>query len=273
MKLFHKLTPYLMTLFILLSATCLLGSGRADFSAKFCLAMAAALGLYRVFYRKKGAKWADLCCKAFVACFLAFVLSFAAVQGLILHTQLSAATNAAELTLATHENAQDPASPDAVPPTMIVFGAALRGNDPTQVLICRLEAALDWLTTYPDGVAVLSGGLGSRETISEAEAMFRWLTARGIAPERLLLEDRSTDTGENIAFSVALLIEKGLFDQDVPVTLVSNGFHLFRIRDMYCGLGWDAHLLAARMPNPGLVVSMAIREYFAIGKMWLFEII
>ena len=258
MKLFQNLTPYLISLFILLSLTCLLGAGRADFSARFCLAMALGLWLYRVFYRKKSAKWAAFCCRTFIAGFTAFALSFCAVQGLIRHTQLTSAHTAAQLAL--------PADA-AAPPTLIVFGAALRGDVPTQALSCRLEAAYDFLTTYPDGVAVLSGGMGARETITEAAAMSRWLTARGIDPARLIPEEQSRNTVENIAFSLPLI------DPDSPVIAVSNGFHLYRIDHLPSREGVEAQLLSARMPNPGLVVSMAIREYFAIGKMWLFEII
>jgi len=263
MKLFYKISASLIVLSLLTSLVCLLGAGRFDFSARIMLALSAAIWLWRVLYRRREIRWARFCCRAFIAGFLAFLISFAGVQGLIAHTQLCAAQSAAELDLTRAPGAE-------APPVLIVFGAALRGNEPTQALVCRLEAALDWLRTYPEGIAVLSGGLGTGETISEAEAMFGWLTAHGVDPGRLLLEDRSTDTGENIAYSVALLIENGLFDGGCPVTLVSNGFHLYRIRHMYTGLGWDAHLLAARMPNPGLVVSMAIREYFAIWKMWVF---
>ncbi|MBR6119123.1 MAG: YdcF family protein, partial [Oscillospiraceae bacterium] len=47
----------------------------------------------------------------------------------------------------------------------------------------------------------LSGGQGADECVSEAECMRRWLAEQGVPAEQMLLEDRSTDTAENMAFS------------------------------------------------------------------------
>ena len=257
MKLFYKSTAFLIAFFSLTSLVCLLGAGRFDFSARITLAMSAALWLWRVIYRRRGAKWARFCCRAFIAGFLALVISFAGVQGLIARTQLTAAQSAADLDL-TRAPGSDAS------PTLIVFGAALRGSEPTRVLICRLESALDFLNTVPDSVAVLSGGLGDRETISEAEAMADWLVARGIDSSRLILEDASRNTEENILFSLSLV------SSGAPLFAVSNGFHLYRINTLFTRQGAEAQLLSATMPNPGLIISMAIREYFAIIKMWVF---
>ena len=257
MKLFYKISAPLIVLSLLTSLVCLLGAGRFDFSARIMLALSAAIWLWRVLYRRREIRWARFCCRAFIAGFLAFLISFAGVQGLIAHTQFTAAQTAAGLDLTQAPGAD-------APPTLIVFGAALRGNEPTQALVCRMQSALEVLNAFPDSVAVLSGGLGDRETMSEAAAMTEWFTSHGIDPSRLIPEDSSRNTEENIAFSLPLI------DPDAPLVAVSNGFHLYRIRTLLAREGVDAQLLSAAMPNPGLVVSMAIREYFAIWKMWVF---
>ena len=90
---------------------------------------------------------------------------------------------------------------------IVVLGAHLRGDRPSNALLWRIDAAEDYLRANPDTRAVLSGGQGADELISEAQCMYNVLTARGIDGARLLLEDRSRDTNENIRNSLALMEE------------------------------------------------------------------
>ncbi|EJW92927.1 protein containing DUF218, partial [gut metagenome] len=83
--------------------------------------------------------------------------------------------------------------------------------------------ALQYLNENPETKAVLSGGKGEGEQISEAEAMYGYLREHGIAGERLLLEDRSTNTKENLSFSLKLID-----DPDASVGVVTNHYHVFR---------------------------------------------
>ena len=70
---------------------------------------------------------------------------------------------------------------------------------------------------------MLSGGKGDGENISEAEAMYRYLTEHGIEEERLIREDRSTNTKENLDFSLKLI-----GSTEVSIGVVTNNFHVFR---------------------------------------------
>lgn len=90
-------------------------------------------------------------------------------------------------------------------PYVIVLGAGVNGDVPSLSLQNRLLAAQRWLTNHPDSKAILSGGQGPGENISEAQCMYQWLTQYGIAGERLLLEDQSRSTQENLKYSAALL--------------------------------------------------------------------
>ena len=81
-------------------------------------------------------------------------------------------------------------------PYLIVLGAAVYGDQPSLTLVRRLEGARDYLNAYPDSVAIVSGGMGPGETVTEGQAMYDWLIAAGIAPERVLIEDRATSTME-----------------------------------------------------------------------------
>nr|WP_317348196.1 YdcF family protein [uncultured Blautia sp.] len=106
---------------------------------------------------------------------------------------------------------------------IIVLGAHVNGVRLSKALLERTRRALEYLEKNPKTRAVLSGGQGEGETISEAEAMRRYLEDHGISRERLILEDRSTNTKENLDFSLALI-----GDLNAPIGVVTNHFHVFR---------------------------------------------
>lgn len=116
----------------------------------------------------------------------------------------------------------------ADPEAVIVLGCQVRGEIPSSMLARRLDAALETLSEHPNALVVVSGGQGSGEDISEAEAMRRYLAERGVSDERIIPEDRSVDTRENIAYSAELLKERGIS----RVVIVTNDFHQFRA-DIY----------------------------------------
>ncbi len=109
--------------------------------------------------------------------------------------------------------------------TVIVLGCRVRGLEPSKALCKRVDRAFTILSGDPEKVAILSGGQGSDELISEAECMRRMLVERGIAEDRLYLENRSTSTDENIRFSVKILKENDLSNR---VILVTSEYHQFR---------------------------------------------
>lgn len=109
--------------------------------------------------------------------------------------------------------------------TAVVLGCSVKGERPSTILEERLEAAYAYLQENPQALCVLSGGQGRGEDISEAECMYRYLTERGIAPERLLKEEASTTTEENLKYSAELLRERGL---DTEITIVTSEFHEYR---------------------------------------------
>lgn len=109
--------------------------------------------------------------------------------------------------------------------TAVLLGCKVNGTTPSTVLAERIEAAYDYLMENPQAACVLSGGKGDGEDISEAECMYRSLTKKGIAPERLILEDKSTTTEENLNFSKELLKEHGI---EGSITIVTSEFHEYR---------------------------------------------
>ena len=85
--------------------------------------------------------------------------------------------------------------------TVVVLGCRAYGSRPSIMLASRLDAAYEYLTEHPDAICIVSGGQGPDESMPEAECMYLYLTEKGIAPERIYQENRSTSTRENLLFS------------------------------------------------------------------------
>lgn len=109
--------------------------------------------------------------------------------------------------------------------TIIVLGCSVQGDTPSITLNSRINSAYDYLSDNPDSVAVLSGGQGPDENISEAQCMFNVLTEKGIDPKRLYMEDKSVNTTTNIENSVRVIEENNLSKE---VAVASSDYHLKR---------------------------------------------
>lgn len=154
---------------------------------------------------------------------------------------------------------------DRAAEVVIVLGAGVNGTVPSAALQSRIDAAAAYLRRHRGARAVLSGGQGPGEDISEARAICRALTAQGIAPERLLLEEASTNTRENLRNSLALLDAAGM--KPARVAVVTNDFHMARARLLLSRLtAAEPVSVPARLPWWWLNVNYRLRECFALMK-------
>ncbi len=144
---------------------------------------------------------------------------------------------------------------------VVVLGAHVQGETPSKALRKRLEAALDYGKKNPDAILVLTGGQGSGEDITEAECMRRWLTKRGIPEERLVLEDSSTSTRENLLFAKALT---GCHQKRTGI--LSNDFHIYRALQLARHLGYEQAEGIAASSDLILQPHSVVREIFALVK-------
>lgn len=158
--------------------------------------------------------------------------------------------------------------PDADYDYIIVLGCGVNGTTPSLLLRERIDAAYGYLSAHPNTVCVVSGGQGSGEDITEAECMFRELTAMGIDPARIWLEDRSTSTEENLIFSKAV-IEAHTGTVPTEVGIVSGEYHLFRAGLMAEDLGLISHGIPATTGWFTLRVNYFLRE---IAGVWYYLI-
>ena len=153
---------------------------------------------------------------------------------------------------------------------VIVLGAGVNGETPSLSLSTRIDAAAEYMKTHPGVPVVLSGGQGEGEDITEAECMRRALTARGVDADCLYLEERSTNTRENMLYSREVLESLGV-DAGQCVAIVTSDYHLCRARLLWGGI---SAAVPAHMPDTlyfrALSVNYYIREAFGLAAYYAF---
>ena len=152
---------------------------------------------------------------------------------------------------------------------LIVLGAKVNPQGPSMALRDRINAACDYLTAHPDCTAILSGGQGPDEPMTEARCMYEELVKMGIDPSRLWLEGASTNTWENLKFSRDLL-EANTGSVPDQIALLSSEFHLFRAGLFARRFGFEALGVPAPTSLPLLKVNYFIREAVAVWYYLIF---
>lgn len=147
---------------------------------------------------------------------------------------------------------------------LVVLGAQMKASGPSKALQYRLDAAIDYLAKNPDTYVIVSGGQGSDEHISEAQGMYDYLVSKEISPDRILKEDQSKNTFQNLTFSAEYL------DMETDsVGVVSNNFHVFRAVKIAQKAGYrNVHGIAAR-GEPFLQLNNMMREFLGVMKDFL----
>jgi uncharacterized SAM-binding protein YcdF (DUF218 family) len=151
---------------------------------------------------------------------------------------------------------------------LIVLGAKVNGVTPSYAMEDRLNAVLDYLNAYAGATVIVSGGQGDDEGISEAEAMAVWLKAHGVDEDRILLEDRSGTTRQNLENSFAIMRARGADPSD-GVAIVTSEYHLYRAREIAAALGAKPVGVAAKTSLISMRINYFIREAIAVGYMKL----
>lgn len=167
---------------------------------------------------------------------------------------------AVEAAILSRYNAQ--ADPGA--DVLVVLGAQWKDTGPSEVLRRRLDKAIGYLEQNPDTKVIVSGGQGENEAISEAVGMQGYLIQAGVDPERILVEDRSANTYENLVYSGELLDK-----ENDRVVIVTNNFHVFRALSIAKKQGYaHAEGLAADSVL-GMGPNNLLREFLGVLKDFL----
>lgn len=149
--------------------------------------------------------------------------------------------------------------------TVIVLGAQVKPWGPSSVLWQRINAAQNYLNKNKNAKAVLSGGKGNDEPISEAQSMYDNIKLQD--KSILYLEDKSTNTQQNLAFSKKIIEKNNLSPK---VAIVSDSYHQFRARLIARKEGYKdtdgIYSICTENGKTGLILypTFFVREWFAI---------
>nr|WP_195973590.1 YdcF family protein [Intestinimonas butyriciproducens] len=160
------------------------------------------------------------------------------------------------------------------PRVMVILGCQVQSWGPSVLLRDRLDTALAYLEEHPELPVVVTGGQGPDEPTTEAAAMRDYLVEHGVEEGRILLEEASHNTWQNINNTFALLKEEGYGERMGQVLVVTNGFHLARVRILWARV-WEGtytlSTLAAPESHVGARVQSYLREAPALVKSWLLD--
>lgn len=156
---------------------------------------------------------------------------------------------------------------------LIVLGAQVYKNGPSPVLKFRLDKAYEYLTANPDTRCIVTGGQGSNEPFTEASCMADYLVKRGIDSGRIILEDKSTTTAQNLTNSMKLISADTINKSSNTIGILTNDFHMFRAMQIARAQNIpNAYGISCSSTKVYLPNNM-FREYFAEIKFLLKQLI
>ena len=148
---------------------------------------------------------------------------------------------------------------------LIVAGAQVYADGPSRVLKFRLDTAAEYLKVHTCTICIVTGGKGSNEVRPEAEVMADYLMANGIGKSRILIENRSTTTTENMINAAAMYNST-----DSSTAIVTNNFHLFRSMRIAKKQGINNICGIAAGSTPLYLPNNLLREFCGVCKDFLF---
>ncbi|MCR5624318.1 MAG: YdcF family protein [Lachnospiraceae bacterium] len=154
--------------------------------------------------------------------------------------------------------------PEANADYCIILGASVRGTVVSHNLMTRLDKGIDYLNNNPDTKAIVTGGQGYGEDITEAKAMTDYMLSKGISPDRIIAEDQATDTYENFKYSVEKMKEDGVEAEDANVVVITNDFHTFRAKRLAMKYNFKNVSTAGSYTHWHTIPLNYIREGFAV---------
>ena len=152
---------------------------------------------------------------------------------------------------------------------MVVLGAKVRNDGPSVSLWDRIYGAAEYLEEHPDTIAIVSGGQGADEPMTEAQAMYDELIALGIDPDRVWLEEKATSTWENLTFALDLIEEK-TGERPEKLGILSSEYHLFRAKLFAKECGVEAVGIPARTSRLSQRINHFMRE---VAGVWHYLIL
>ncbi len=150
---------------------------------------------------------------------------------------------------------------------VLVLGCGIRGETVLPTLQLRLDKCVEYLQKNPLALVVVSGGQGRNESISEAEAMKRYLVSKGVNAGQILEENRSRNTKQNFQYSKEL-IDSRFSGKPYSIACITSNYHAYRAKKLSENAG-----LSITQYGSGslwyLYPSAYFREMLSIFKTWI----
>ena len=153
----------------------------------------------------------------------------------------------------------------AAPPenaVVVVLGSMVDGTSPSADLWARIDTAAAYLKTHPGAKCIASGGQGPGESITEASTIKKYLIADGIDPSRILTEEASHSTQENIVNSRKIADANGFGRK---MAIVTDDYHEYRANSIARKSGVEPYAVPAQTPWY-ILSSCWAREVLALTK-------
>ena len=205
----------------------------------FYLIAGITLFLYTRFYKKLGEKLR----KFLMAGLLILSLIFICTEGRILSFAMK--------------------GPESDADYVIVLGSQIREDGPSIDYRARLDSVYEYLMENKKTKVICTGGQGKYEPISEGRGGYEYLVSRGIDKERILIEEESTNTVENLTYA------KEMIDEEDRIVIISADYHLYRAS--YIAEKTGLHHTSYKGGH-GLLILLPqyyTREFFALYKEYM----
>ena len=152
---------------------------------------------------------------------------------------------------------------------IILLGSQIRSNGPSRDFQARINAAYSYLCDHPDTRIVVSGGQGASEPMTEALGARNELVRKGISESRILMEDTSRSTRENLNNTKEMLLSMNIDLSEKKFVIVSAGYHLYRAEFLAHHAGFENISSAGSYGQKILQPHYFVREFFAFVKDWI----
>lgn len=146
---------------------------------------------------------------------------------------------------------------------VFVLGYQLEDNQMTSTLVSRVDKAFEYAKNNKDSMIIVSGGITKNNKVSEASLMKNTLMSYGLDEDRIITEENSKDTIENIKYC------KNLISSGEDVVIISSHYHCARIKLIAKEQGLEVKTIGANCPI-NLLMNQLMIEKFAILGVVLF---
>lgn len=149
---------------------------------------------------------------------------------------------------------------------VILLGSQVRVTGPSIDFMARINSAYDYLKENQDTVVIVTGAQGEDEPASEAATARAYLMDMGIDESRILMEDRSYNTAENMQNAYEVIKNNGGDPEKDSVVIASASYHLFRAKFIALKTGFGNVTTLGSNGLRILIPHYYCREFFAFVK-------